>query len=151
MLVQFCYLRRHFDTDIVFHRCNWLRGLKMDWNLGQQQDNKTNSCSFNFMQELLNVQFEKIIGNCTPIWDGFCFGPWGQSILLAWTDPQFTFVWRPSKSEKSALSSLSPLYISANLLRNKRLWFVIGGFQSVLCIWKFKFPCLILKSTKVLP
>ena len=74
----------------------------------------------------------KLLTN-TPSCYGFCFGPWGQSILLAWTDPQFTFVWRLSKSEKSALSSLSPLYISANLLRNKRLCFVVCDWWISIC------------------
>ena len=53
----------------------------------------------------------------------------------------------------SAFFTFSPLHLSEPLKKHKNsaLWFVIGGFRSVLCVSEFKFRCLILKSTKVLP
>ena len=35
---QFCYLRVYFCIDFFSRRLlQWIEGLKMDWNLGQQQ------------------------------------------------------------------------------------------------------------------
>ena len=49
--------------------------------------------------------------------------------------------------KKLWLSSLSRPYTLANLLGNKRSWFVIGGFQFVLCFCASGFVALFLKST----
>ena len=54
---------------------------------------------------------------------------------------------RFSKSEEAALSSLSRPYILENLLENKRSWFVIGGFRSILGVSVFQGSLLFLKST----
>ena len=54
------------------------------------------------------------------------------------TSLDFVFLRRKSQSEEATLSSLSCLYILANLLGNESPWFVIGGFRSVLCIYVFQ-------------
>ena len=54
---------------------------------------------------------------------------------------------RFSKSEEAALSSLSRPYILENLLENKRSWFVIGGFRSILGVSVFQGSLLFFKST----
>ena len=58
------------------------------------------------------------------------------------TSLDFVFLRLKSQSEEATLSatlsSLSCLYILANLLRNESPWFVIGGFRSVLCIYVFQ-------------
>ena len=39
-MVQFRYLRVYFGIDFFSRRLlQWIGGLKMDWNLGQQQGN----------------------------------------------------------------------------------------------------------------
>ena len=71
-MVQFCYLRRRFGTDIVSRRLSvGLQGLKMGWNLGNhriqdiQQPFKCETDSDNELKVTKKVTLKKFVAGHT--------------------------------------------------------------------------------------